>query len=351
MSDEVKASVISGGAGLAGTTLAGIFNARENRLAFERQKELNKQQYEDMISYGRSVGATPTSLVQGITKGAMSSMPTSSTGGNPVPDIGQSVSSGVSAGAAVGQSIAANTSANSQRDINLMKLRFEPMKYFADIRKSLSVAFKNTKEAFLHGSMQQYYDELTKDIQQVRPWKLAGLRQGLLNDMATFDKIIQETKTSKALEGYYKAGAYELGTRAELNLSEKDLNYSRSLNESLQSFRLQWENDLLANGIDPNKDFWQNTGRLMFSNPDLFRRRMDMFISALNSVDNKIQENLGDHYKRNIALGYGLYKLNQVHQSNANGRSYRNSNAIGAVSKLIPFLGGASSPSPIGFHY
>lgn len=351
MDTEGITAAITAGAGIAGTGISAIANSFENRLAFERQKELNRQQYSDLIHYARLAGATPSSIIQGLTKGSMSSMPTFSTGGNPVPDFGQSLASGVSSAASLGQSVAANTSANSQRDINLMKLRFEPWKYFADIKKSLAEAFKNTKEAFLHGSMKHYYDELAQDIQLVRPWKLAGLRQGLLNDMATFDKIIQETRTSNALEGYYKAGAYELGTRAELNLSEKDLNYTRSFNESLQSFRVQWENDLLSSGIDPNKDFWQNTGRLMFTNPDLFRRRMDMFISALNSVDNKIQENLGDHYKRNIALGYGLYKLNQIHQSNANARSYRGKNALEGVSALIPFLGGAPSSAPIGFHY
>ena len=340
---ELKTAAASGGVGILGATISAIANARENRKAFERQKELNKQSYEDYINYSRSVGATPTSIIQGLTHGSQGSMPTVSSAGNPVPNIGESFSSGVSAAAAAEQAHAANTSADSQRDINLMRLKFEPHKYYADIKKSLSEAFKNTKEAFLHGSMKQYYDELTTDIQKVRPWKLAGLRQGLLNDMARYDQIVQETKTSKAQEGYYKSAAYEAQTRGDMNVSQKELNYGRLFNENLEGYRLQFENTLRAYGIDPNKRFWDNTLNLMQYNPDLFKRRMDMFLSALNGVDNKIQESLGAHYKRNIAIAGGLYKLNQIHQANANARSYRNKNALQGISALIPFLKSAPS--------
>lgn len=351
LSQELKTSAVSGGAGVLGATISAIANHRENRLAFERQKELNKQNYEDYINFAHSLGATPSSIIQGLTHGSQASMPTVSSAGNPIPNLGESFSSGVSAAAAAEQAHASNTSADSQRDINLMKLKFEPHKYFADIQKSLSEAFKNNKEAFLHGSMKQYYDELTTDIQQVRPWKLAGLRQGLLNDIAKYDQIIQETKTSKAQEGYFNSAAYEARTRGDLNVSQKELNYGQLFNVNLEGYRLQFENTLRAYGIDPNKRFWDNTLNLMLSNPDLFKRRMDMFLTALNSVDNKIQESLGEHYKRNIAIAGGLYKLNQIHQSNANDRSFRFKNTLQGVSALIPFFGGASEPAPIGFHY
>lgn len=343
VSSEVRTAAVSGGAGVLGTTISAIANARENRKAFERQKELNKQNYEDYINYARSLGATPSSIIQGLTHGSQGSMPSVSAGGNPVPDLGQSFSSGVSAAAAADQAHAANTSADSQRDINLMRLKFEPQMYFANICKSLSEAFRNTKEAFLHGSMKQYYDELTTDIMKVRPWKLAGLRQGLLNDMAKFFQIVQETKTSKSQEGYYKSAAYELQTRGDLNISQKELNYGQLFNVNLEGFRLQFENTLRAYGIDPNKRFWDNTFNLMSYNPDLFKRRMDMFLSALNTIDNRIQDSLGQHYKRNIAIAGGLYKLNQIHQSNANARSYRGKNALQGISALIPFIGGTPS--------
>lgn len=343
VSSEVQTAAVSGGAGILGTTISAIANARENRKAFERQKELNKQNYEDYINYARSLGATPSSIIQGLTHGSQGSMPTVSAGGNPVPDLGQSFSSGVSAAAAAEQAHAANTSADSQRDINLMRLKFEPQKYFADIRKSLSEAFRNTKEAFLHGSMKQYYDELTTDIQKVRPWKIAGLRQGLLNDMAKFDQIVQDTKTSKAQEGYFKSAAYEAQTRGDMNISQKELNYGQLFNVNLEGYRLQFENTLRAYGIDPNKRFWDNTFNLMSYDPDLFKRRMDMFLTALNTIDNRIQDNLGEHYKRNIAIAGGLYKLNQIHQSNANARSYRGKNALQGISALIPFIGGTPS--------
>lgn len=346
-------AAIAGGSGVIGSGISAIANHYENKLAFERQKQLNKQNYIDYVDAAKAAGATPAAIAQGLVGGGAGSMPTTSTSNNPVPDFGASMASGVSAAANLKQSAAAQDNANAaltnaetERMLGLMKLKFEPAKYFADIRKSLAQAFESTKNAFLHGSMKQYYDELTKDMQQVSPWKLAGLRQSLLNDMATFNKILQETRTSKAQEGYFKAGAYELGTRSDMNKSQTEKNYAEAWNEHLRGFRIQWENTLLSYGIDPNKPFWENTARLMYTEPDLFKKRMDMFVSSLNTLDGRIQENLGEHYKRNAALGYGLYKLNQIHQKNANARAYRFGVLGNTISSFIPFAGG-SMPSPV----
>lgn len=339
------AAVIGSGVATAGNLLA-------NERSYKQQERLDKIKYKDYVEAMHGVGATPTSTIQGLVGSGVGSVPAASSSNNPVSDFGQSLSSGVSAEASLKQAVAAQdnataalTNAETERTLALMKLRFEPAKYFADIRKSLAEAFQATKNAFLHGSMQKYYEELTKDVLQVRPWKLAGLRQGLLNDMATFGKILQETKTSKALEGYYKSGAYELATRAEMNLSQKEKNYAEAWNEHLRGFRIQWENTLLSYGIDPTKPFWENIGRLMYTNPKIFKDRMDMFISGLNLIDNRLQLNLGEHYKRNITAGYGLYKLNQIHQKNANSRSFRNNNAVSTISKIIPILGGVPIPA------
>lgn len=337
------------GGALAASAASGMLNVGSNIL---QQHAANRLKYNDFISAAQSVGATPTSIIQGITGTAGGSVAPAP---NSMPDLGTTLNQSVSADAAQKQSeaakeeaAAASVRAETDRQLGLMRLKFEPKKYFADIQKALSESFKNTKEAFLHGSMKKYYDELTIDIQKVRPWKIAGLAQGLLNDMATYNKIVQETRTSKAQEGYFNAAAYQATTQGDLNKAYTDLTYSQSLNESLRGFRLQWENTLLSHGIDPTKSFWENTARLMYTNPQLFNKRMDMFVGSLNSIDSRLQENLGEHYKRNIAIGIGAYQFNKIHQQNANNRSMRFRDVTSGIGSLIPFAGG-STPAPIGF--
>lgn len=349
---NLASSAIGGGASLAGSVISAIVNHRENKLAFERQKELNKQQYLDYLQFAKQNGATPSSIVQGLTHAAGSSVPGVSTGGNPAPDFGQSMSSGVSAMANQRQAEASNVQAYSQREIDLMKLTFEPQKYFADIRKSLSEAFESTQSAFLHGSMKKYYDELVTDLQQQRPWKLASLRQGLINEMARWREINQNIEESKARQGYYNAGSYEFMTRSEYNKSAAYKNYEEGYNASLEGYRKQWEITLLSNGIDPNKPFWENTLRLMTTNPKIFKQRIDMIVNALSILDNKIQEQIGKNYKRNAAFSLGAFYLYQQHQKNGLMRSQKFRNNAAAISSMIPLLGGLSgSPNAIGFDY
>lgn len=347
------ASVIGGGISALGSGLSSIANLYSNDLSYQSQKELNRLKYSDMLSFARSEGATPSALVAGITGSAGGSVPVASSSNNPVGDLGSVLSSGVSsvasmrqASAAQDQSNAALTNAETERQLGLMRLRFEPAKYFADIRKSLAEAFEASMYGGLHGQMKSYYNELTKDVVQVRPWKIAGLRQSLLNDMATYSKILQETRTSKAQQGYFESASKELETRSDLNVANTSKAWSESLNESLRGFRLQWENSLLTAGIDPSRPFWDNTARLMYSDPKQFRQRMDMMISSLNIIDNRLQANLGEHYKRNAALGYGLYKLNQIHQKNANSRAYRFGVLGNTISSFIPFTGGSTPLQP-----
>lgn len=341
-----------GAAAVIGSSVSSAGNIIANERAFAQQKELNRIRYDDLLNYMKSEGATPSAIVSALGGGAAGNIPAASTSNNPVSDFGSSLTQGIQASASQKEAAAAQDNANAaltnaetERQLALMRLKFEPAKYFADIKKALAEAFQNTKQAFLHGSMKTYYDELTKDVQQVRPWKIAGLRQGLLNDMALFGKILQETKTSKAQQGYFEAGSRELDSRVEVNKSQSYKNWNEGLNESLRGFRLQWENTLLSYGIDPTKPFWDNTARLMYSQPELFQKRMDMFIGSLNRIDERIQLNLGEHYKEKIAAGYGLYKLNQLHQKNANSRSFRNLNAVSTISKIIPMLGGVPIPA------
>ena len=331
---------------LAATAVTGLGNIIGNSIAYQRQKDLARENYRAYISASKRVGATPAAIAQGLTGNGPAGVPAVSTSNNPMPDLGSTMNSAVAATAQQEQAQAALTNAETERQLALMRLRFEPQKYFADIKKSLSEAFENSKNAFLHGSMSKYYDELTKDVQQVRPWKIAGLRQSLINDMAMFDKILQDTATSKAQERNFNAGAYELSTRGDLNVANKELSYTNAYNQQLASFRTMWENSLLSYGIDPTKSFWENTARLMTTEPKLFKQRMTMFIGALNTIDGRIQENLGADYKQKIAAGYGLYKLNQIHQKNANARAYRFGVLGNTISSFIPFAGGSMPAVP-----
>lgn len=338
-------SIALGTAALIGSGISSASNLFSNDLAYRRQKELNRQKYEDMIQYARENGATPSAIVSGITGNAGGSVPVVSSSNNPVSDLGSTLPNAVSADASQKQAVAAEnqsqaalTQAETERQLGLMRLRFEPGKYLADVRKSLAEAFEARSHGGLHDMMSKYYNELTKDVVQVRPWKIAGLRQSLLNDMATYNKIVQDTRTSKAQQGFYESGS-------RLNDANASKAWSESLNESLRGFRLQFENSLLAAGIDPSRPFFDNTLRLMSTDPNLFRQRMDLFVSSLNLVDNRLQRNLGEHYKRNAAIGFGFYKLNQIHQKNANDRAYRFGTIGRAISSFIPFTNG-SVPAP-----
>ena len=348
-SSSIATAAGSAAGGIIGSTISAISNSRENRKAFERQKVLDRLSYENFIKYSRQVGATPAAIAQGLTGAGAGTVPTASTGGNPVPDLGASFSNGISAAANLRSAGAAETTAESNAEINRMRLIFEPGKYLADTEKSLAEAFKNHKEGFMYGSMKRHFDELVTDLQQVRPWKIASLKQGLLNDMARFDEILQNTKTLKAQERNYNASSYELRTRGDLNIANKEESYARQFNINLESVRLMFENNLRAAGIDPNKSFWDNTFKLASIDPKVFKERMDLFIQSLSILDNRIQENLGEHYKRNAGLLYGAYTLDKYIQNRKTQKAMRNAQALRAVSSLIPFLGGSFDvPSSAG---
>lgn len=336
-------SAIGAAGGVLGSTISAISNSAENRKAFERQQILNKQKYEDMIHYARQFGATPTSLIQGITGSAGGSVPSASTAGNPVPDLGSSFSQGISAGSTIGQAQAAQgtaqaalTNAETERLLGLMRLRFEPAKYFADIQNALSSAYEKSALSKTHSALRDLYYEQAEDIRLVRPWKLMGLYQGLLNSLATFDNIVQDTRTKKAQEHDYE-------THAGLNVANTEKTYSEKLNIDLDGFRKQFDTMLLSYGIDPNKGFWENIGRQMWTNPNLFRDGVKTFADSIGILDEKMQESLGTHYKRNALAGYGLYKLQQMHLRNKESRSRMFSNYMRGLGSIIPFAGGAGS--------
>lgn len=305
---------------------SGLGNVAASIGSYFGQKALMKQQNEMMWDNFRRAGATPAAIAAGVTGNASSpSAPSVSTGGNPFPDVGSSV---------IGQQNA-NTQQNlgeSETLLNLMKLRFEPSKYYAEINKALTEAFKNTKEALMFGSLKENYDELNKDLRLIRPWKLNSAIQSFLNLTATYDNIVQDTSTKKSEEYRNYAQGAESYSQVDLNKALEENSWQDTYNKRLDQFKKQWELDLLAQGIDPNQPFWENTKRLMYTNPEMFKARMNGFVRSLQILDGKIKENLGDNYiKKGIGI-YGAYRSFDFLQK--------------AALRSMPLLIGAAAGSP-----
>lgn len=344
---------------------SGLGNIAATAANYYAQKSLMRQQNELMWDNFKRAGATPAAIAAGVTGNASSpSAPTVSTGGNPFPDLGQTAIGAQNANTqqAVGQ---------SNIDVNTMRLMFEPQKYYADCSKALAEAYSSTKQAMMYGSMKQNYDELNKDLRLLRPWKIASAYQTLVNDMQQYNNLVSEENKNKSETARNYAQAEDYRTHADVNRhtlpvldAQKDLYEDQSkfyrqsaYNLHLSSFRTKWENDLLSQGIDVNQPFWENCKRLMYTDPQRFKTHMDVFIKSLNILDNKLQENLGEHYKRNIALAGLAYGYNNIHQKNSNNRAYRLGIIARSISSFIPFAGGSmplspelSSPSYFDYH-
>lgn len=318
---------------------SGLGNIAATTVNYFAQKALMRRQNEMMWDNFKRAGATPAAIAAGVTGNASSpSAPTVYTGGNPFPDLGQT---------AIGAQNA-NTQQNvgqSEIDLNHMRLMFEPEKYYADCSKALAEAYSSTQQGMMFGSLKENYDELNKDLRMLRPWKVNSAKQTFMNQLREYDNLVAENGRIKS-ETYrnYEQG-YEARSQGDLNYQLRDESSQRTFNLSLDQFRKQWELDLLSQGIDVNQPFWENCKRLMYTNPELFKKHMDVFIKALNILDNKLQDNLGEHYKRNIALAGAAYALNKIHQQNANSRAYRLGTIAHAISSFIPFAGG--SPNPV----
>lgn len=316
----------------------GLGNIAATAVNYFAQRSLMRRQNEMMWDNFKRAGATPAAIAAGVTGNASSpSAPTVSSGGNPFPDLGQTAIGAQNANTqqSVGQ---------SEIDINHMRLMFEPAKYYADCQKALAEAFASSKQGLMFGSMKDNFDELNKDLRMIRPWKINSAKQTFMNQLREYDNLIAENGRIKS-ETYrnYEQG-YEAHSQGDLNYQLRDESSQRMFNLSLDQFRKQWELDLLSQGIDVNQPFWENTKRLMYTNPELFKKRMDLFVKSLNILDNKLQDNLGEHYKRNIALATAAYGLNKIHQQNANSRAYRLGTIAHSISSFIPFAGGGPAP-------
>lgn len=340
---NVVSSTIGGGASIIGSAIAGYFNSRENEKQFQRQRQLGKEQYQNYIDYAHKVGATPASIAQGITHAGAASMPTVSASGNPVPDIGGSLASGISSAASQRSATASNISAISDKEINDMKLTFEPAKYYADVQNALSQSLNQFKQSLYYGSLKEHYDELNKDLRNLRPWKLAQAQQTFLNLTATYDNIVQDTATKKSEESRNYAQEEDFRTHANVNRAEEGRIYQDTYNMQLDQYSKQWEIGLLAQGINVKQPFFENLKRWMFTDPERFKACMGFLTQTIQSLDNKLQENLGEHYKRNALLGFAAYKYLQ-HRSGVKSQQRQMFGNI--VRSALPLVISAATGSP-----
>lgn len=343
---NVVSSAIGGGASLIGSTVAGWFNSRENEKQFQRQRQLAREQYDNFINYSHRVGATPASIAQGMTHSGAASTPTVSAAGSPYPDFGSSLSSGVSAAASQRSATAGNITAGSEKEINDMKLTFEPAKYYADVQNALSQSLNQFKQSLYYGSLKEHYDELNKDLRNLRPWKLAQAQQTFLNLAATYDNIVQDTATKKSEEDRNYAQGEDFRTHANVNRAEEGRIYQDTYNMQLDQYKKQWEISLLAQGINPNQPFFENLKRWIFTDPAKFKACMSFLTQTIQSLDNKLQENLGEHYKRNALLGFAAYKYLQ-HRSGVKREQRQMFGNIVRTALPLVISAATGNPTPI----
>lgn len=335
---------------LATSAGSGVANLGSNLISAEIQKSLLNNQYKQYFENMYAAGATPTSIIQGLTGTSVNSTPTASTGGNPFSDLGQTT-----IGAQNAQTN--ENKADSDIEVNRMRLRFDPQKYIADIEKALSESFKSTMEGDTSKSLRQLYDEQRDVLRQTKPWNLAKLKQGLLNDIALYDEIQSNIKKNYSesyrnyQQGYeaYTQGdlnnqlGFESQSRERYNDAMTDESYNRGESIILDNFQRRWRNTLLNSGIDPNSSFSQNMLRLSVTDPKRFDSAASSFIRAVGYLDDRLKENLGDHYKRNIAIGVGMHYLNNRLGEHNTKQSQRFQNYGSTISSFIPFTSGRTT--------
>lgn len=331
---ELAAAGIAAGASVANSGINLLFNERYQR----QQKELLANQYDEFIKQSQRVGATPSAIAAGLTGAGASSTPSVSAP-NQTSDIGANAASiyGAYNDAKLKE---------SERDINRMRLLFEPKKYFADIQKTFSDVYRNYSEGKYFKALKSYYGELEDSLVQKRPWEIMSLKGGLVKILAEYDKILQDTKTSKALESKYYQDVQTGKSQAGYYDAAAENQWSESMNKNLESFKIMFENQLRAAGWNPSDNLWGNVSRLSVTNPPAFKEFMDNTVNTLNVLDDKLQENLGEHYKRNAVIGAGLARYLLNTQNRRNGRNHRINNTLRTAISIIPFTHPGSSVVP-----
>lgn len=310
------------GRSLAGAAVSMAGNIGSTLINYNLQKKLLKNQYDEFFNAARRAGASPAAIAQGVTGSGAASTP-SVTNGSPMPDI--------AANANTAQDVQSGVARRGvENQLDMMRLIYEPKKFQADIDKAFSEVRLNVYQGKHYKALADLNDEIRHNYRVLRPWQIAGLSQGLQNQMAEYSKILAETDMFKAQKKYYNSAA---GNQDALAYKA----WNEGFNASLESFGIQFDNMLRANGINPNLRPWDALHQAAMTNPEAFEGIMNNLISVTNKIDDRIKINLGEHYKRNIAIGAGLvggYKFFQGRKDKTLQRLESMTRVIGNIMPL-----------------
>lgn len=316
-----------------------------NRQAANNQKELFDYQakYNAPVNEAvrlRAAGLTDAAIAQhlaGVT--SVQNMPVASH--SPAPALSTSLGdSFVNAKRTSAETLERETAAQEHtKAIELMdQQRFwNDRLFFQQIQESISRTLHNNSLSSMTRAQTSLFLEEAETLRSKRPWEIATLTAGLF-------KIQQDINESRSREFFnYESGKTQSSLRS-LYGSETELNYSKKFNEDLRGFELLFENDLRSYGWNPNSPFWQNVGRMAVTHPKDASKLIDNFELLLGDLDNRCKETFGNHYKRNVGIGAGLYLLNR-HIQNGKDRTLRRLNSLTSILGNVIPLAHPSQPA------
>lgn len=334
MNSETVSGLIGAGGNAAGALLGQVGQYFLNRQEFNLQKQLFDYQNDynnpsKQVERLLAAGATPSAAVQGVVGSSPNqSIPSvvSSHSGLPIP-LGSAFHEGKLKASEFLQK-------NTEREAIIQQMDFNPRIWKSQIDEALSRIAFNVKHGNMMASQMHYYDEFAETLMDKRPWEVASLQEGLKHLSAQISELYsrsfknrEEAATEPYKRGYYSAVANE--------------SWQRGLNLSYEGFALMFDNQLRSIGFNPNKPFWDNILRLSFTRPNVGIEYLDNFGEMLSVLDGRLKVQLGDNYKRNIAIGYGLYRAKEYLDRKKDQRINRLDHVTNIISKFIPF----TSPS------
>lgn len=340
--DNVTSMNVGGNLLTAG--LQGVLNLGQmfgQRLLFDYQQDYNSPL--NQANRLRAAGLTPAAIAQSLAGGAGNSgnIPVASMSAAPSmrPDLGSAFMDAKLKDAEIVERGEASKNLELQRFWNARLWNMQ-------INESISRIFKNNNESQLFRSQSDYYNEFAKTLQSERPWKIETMKIGLFKLIQDIEESKSRVNLNKSAEvKNYQEAATQPFVRQNLAAGTEE-SYSRKFNIDQQGFALMWDNDLRSAGFNPNQNLWNNLGRLAFTKPQLAIGVLDNFGEVLTDLDNRAQSVLGENYKRNAAIGYGLYKLHQS-LGNSKDRTLRRLNSLtGSIGNLMPF----AHPQPVEIH-
>lgn len=346
---DSKSSWISAG----GNTLNSLINIAGqyflNRQAMNNQKEL----FDYQAKYNAPVNEAVRLRAAGLTEAAIAqhlagiqstqNMPVASH--SPAPALATSLGdSFVNAKRTAAETLERDTASQEHnKAIELMEQQrfWNDRLFFMQIQESISRVLHNNALSSMTRAQTSLFLEEAETLRSKRPWEIDTLKAGLY-------KIQQDINESRSREFYnYESGKTQPYLR-NLYTSESEFNYSKKFNEDQRGFELLFENDLRMHGWNPNSPFWQNVGRLSVTHPKDASRLIDNFELFLGDLDNRCKETFGNHYKRNVGIGAGLYLLNR-HIENGKDHALRRLNSLTSIlGNVIPF---AQPSQPVSNYY